>query len=1277
MDRTKKIKYSFLISFFLAFIIFNLSELTVKASTVVLPSEYYFVFNGQKKSSGSEYEMTMPEVLLNVTAGTWEPSTTVEWVSSEPRVVSLEPYDTSSESKSNFVKMIRKGPGYSTITAIVKHGTNSYSLSCVVKVGLSFDYQKTGMITTTTTKERVLIIDSIDPTSTASKKQVYLKYVDYTPEGGVTPVTGSAISADMVTWESNNEGVAKVSDTGLVTAVGAGTATITVTSNTMSSQDKPMKISMTVLVKPTFSLTFTNSANVTETYYSTSSKKDSSSVVKGVPSNFVINSNGTLGTNLKWVVYDAITEKKISEGTSDRMTYIVSNVSGNVSFSNVKAGTYEIYAFADDKYNQDTNAPYAYMKIVVPIALNDLNLTMTVGDTYNLIENSNIVGVGTFGIPKYLSGSQNIAYFNTKDYVITAKSKGTVSIELNYNTSMKLFTDPVDPIVINVTVIDGIALSTTSATLYTKGTLKLDAVVTDPTVPIVWSSSDPKVATVEDGLVTALKPGITTITAKQTINGVVKTAYCQITVQQSVSSIVLEPAEANLAIKEYLTIHAKVTPNDLKNVVLTWKSSNEKVVKISETNPLTVTVQGIAGGTAVVSAINQDNVVVGYTHITVRQPVTSIVLSETSATVSLSSKTLQIRATVYPETAQNKSVTWKSTDTSKATVDSNGKVTFLKPGTVTIIATSVDNPSVTAMCNLNIDVPVSSISLDTTSKTMYVGETIRLTYALTPSDATNNAVTWTSTNPSVATVDGSGKVTAKSVGSTVIILKAVDGGDSVYCTITVKSVAKGVKFDVSKLDLKQGEYYTLKTTFTPNDSTDTKLEWESSDTKVATVDKNGKVVAKSAGTAIIMAKTEAGGVAYCKVTVTVPVTGLVLNFTEKTIYIGQKFDLEVSISPSSATNKEVTWKSSNEKIVTVNNKGEIKGIKGGTAIITVITADGGVKETCVVTVREPVTTITLNHENYILGVNRSFMLKATVTSESATNPTVIWESSNPKIATVTQKGKVTGHKTGTVTITAIAADGSEVEASCEVRVVNPVTSITINKSYMNLMVGNRGTLKVTVEPSNATYKTLKWSSSDPSVAIVDDKGVVTALKEGKTTITAEAQDNSGQKVVCYVVVYDRVPSTGVTLQDKKITMISGETKVVQLVLIPATSTDTYTWSTDNPAVAKVDKKTGKITAKSTGTAYVTVMTESGKTATVEVNVIGLNMTSITLEQYTTYPYKLEVEGATSSVKWVVEDPKIAVINNGIVSTRGVGTTTITAIVNGRKLKCKLTVVKIK
>lgn len=139
-------------------------------------------------------------------------------------------------------------------------------------------------------------------------------------------------------------------------------------------------------------------------------------------------------------------------------------------------------------------------------------------------------------------------------------------------------------------------------------------------------------------------------------------------------------------------------------------------------------------------------------------------------------------------------------------------------------------------------------------------------------------------------------------------------------------------------------------------------------------------------------------------------------------------------------------------------------------------------------------------------------------------------------------------------------------------------------------------------------------------------------------------------------------------------MVVGETAVLQKAMNPSTSTDSAKWASDNKTVATVTTS-GKLTAKRPGIANITVMTESGKTATTKVTVVGLNTTNLVLEQYT--DYTLFVLGITSGVTWDVTDSEIAVVTGGKVSTRRVGTTTITATVNGRRLTCKLKVTKIK
>lgn len=1193
--------------------------------------------------------------------------TTITWRNSNGGVVTL------SGTTGDTVTMNRQGPGYTTVRADVTIGGRTYTLTRIIEVKLTIDHSPapggTGTIAVNYAENKVLELNK-DET-----RQIVLKYVEYDTSGDV--VTGAAITATDLDYVSSNTKVVTVNAAGKVTAVGAGDATITISTRTAGANDEVQRMTLRVMVIPTFTLVAESATGAAISY--NSGKTSDAVYVVGIPSNFTLESNGQPASNITWRIYDSSdtsTNKKPLVSGAGKITYTVNQLTNEVEFTEVKAGTYEIYAFSNSEFSVDSALSEAYMKIQVPIDIASKTITMIVGDVFDVFKGTNIPSVNTFS--NYHSSDQEVVVADNSTGRITAVARGTATVTCTYNNSLNLLNPAPGPMVLTIHVIDAISLSESSATIYTKGTLLLVANVTDSSAPITWTSSNTSVATVSGGLVTATtKSGETTITASQTIRGVVKKATCVVKVQASVDTITLDPDKVPLGIGDYKTITAIITPSTLSGVKLEWRTSDENVVAIDKAYDTSVTIKaGNTGGHAVITAVNKNNVVVGFSHITVQEPVTGITLSETSITTSVNGGRIQLRATIEPDTAINKDVSWTSSDNSKATVDGNGLVTIRKTGTVSIIATSVDNPAIRAICNINILVPVSSISLDETTKTMYSGQTARLGYTILPTNASDASVTWTSTNTSVATVDSTGLVTAKGVGSSVIILRSVEKGLAVYCTINVKKVATGIKLDVSTLDLAAGKTYVFKPTITPADSTEEAITWESSDTKIAIVDANGKVTGKAAGQTVIMAKLASGGTAYCKVTVTQPATGLILNYSEKTVYVGEKFEMTASVSPSTATQLGVKWESSNEKVAKITQKGEVTAVAGGVAIITATTLDGGYVANCVLTVREAVSKITINYQTYYLGIDKFAYLEATVSTPNATNQEVAWSSSDEDVVTVNQKGKITGHKLGYATITAMALDGSEVEATCEVRVVIPASSVTVNYNTVALLVGQTKKIKVSVKPDNATFKTATWSSSDGDIAVVDDDGTIIAKKAGSATITAEAKDNSGKKALIYVTVYDRIASSGITLQDKKVVLLPGEEKMVQMVLIPANSNDQATWSTDNAAVAKVDKKTGKITAKATGVAYVTAMTDSGKTATVEVVVIGLNFTELTLEQYTTYQYPLQVEGATSAVSWSIDNPNVAVVNNGVISSRGVGTATITAKVNGRKLTCKLTVVKI-
>lgn len=1252
-------RYGYLVILFLVMVMTQFFATRDYAKAGETLPKYNFYLDGNQLYTQKELALNSDNRILAVKPdnGIQDNKVTIKWESSNTSVVTFE---TGTDTK-NTTKLIRKGPGYATISVKISYETETVSEARELSVRVKVDYQ-VDLYDGSTWKDNTLFLTK-GISAKGQTKQINLKYLD-----NATSVTGDSISLFFL---SENNSVAEVDETkGLITAKGAGKTKISVMT---ANGSEPIKKEFNVVVTPIFGIDY-NDDGKADTDLSVENEQEAK-LIKEVPTKFTVISNAGNAKNLTWEVYKIVGKKKelIPANSEKLMTYIVNSSNGNVTFNNVKAGTYEIFAYVD-KAKKDF--PIAYMKIEVPIQIDDsAGIIMNVYDTYDIVFNSNLPDVDMVTIDEH-SNSISIS-----EGIITAEYEGSADVKIKYKPTSEVYGSSEihdKTFTLKIKVIDSFSLSMDSAIMYTGGTLQLVANRTN-SGGVDWTSSEEKVATVNKGLVTAIKEGTTIITATQNIGGVKKTATCTITVKKTVKSITIDPKELDLKFGDYKTIYAIIDDKELPGVKLHWKTSNPEIVDFTnDVKDLSATIKaGEVGGTAVITAINEDNIVVGYCHVKVHQPVKKVSFKTSEYTVDPSTKYLQLFPVIEPANASVKDIEWESSNKNIATVDKNGMVTIKKPGKVTIIARSKDDYEKMAICNIFITVPVSTIALDEKTKTMNVGDSVRLSYVLLPKDATNQTVTWTSSNTSIVSVDNSGKITAKGAGTAIIVLRSMDGGYTSFCTVTVKQVPSGIKFDKSTLELRTGENYQLKTTLVPKDSTNNSLVWETSDSKVAMVDENGKITAMGKGTAVISARTESGAIAYCNVTVKQAVEGLVLNFDEKTLYLGDSFQLKASMNPTGATQQGVTWKSSNTKVATVSKTGFVEGLSGGVVIITATTEDGGYTASCVVTVREFVTKIKLNHDSYKLGIDKTVTLVATVTPETSTNQKVTWTSSNEDVAVVNSKGKVTALKYGYTTITATAQDGSEAEATCEIRVVKPVTGVTLNKTYLSMVVGDSKKLKATITPSNATYRKAQWKSSDTSVATVDEDGVITALKEGSVTITASAKDNSGKKAVCYVTVRERVPSTGITAMDKKVVMVPGETKVVQVALSPSNSTDNYTWSSDNSAVAKVDKNTGRITAKSIGTANITVMTDSGKMTMIEVNVIGLNLTELTLEQYTTYPYRLEVEGATGPVSWSIDNNEVAVVSNGRVSSRAVGKATITAQVNGRKLTCKLKVVKIK
>ena len=273
------------------------------------------------------------------------------------------------------------------------------------------------------------------------------------------------------------------------------------------------------------------------------------------------------------------------------------------------------------------------------------------------------------------------------------------------------------------------------------------------------------------------------------------------------------------------------------------------------------------------------------------------------------------------------------------------------------------------------------------------------------------------------------------------------------------------------------------------------------------------------GTTTITVTTNDGGkTAKCTVTVKpIAVTGVTLNKTSADLNAGSTLTLTATISPSNATNKKVTWKSSNTGIATVTDKGVVKGIKAGKATITVTTTDGKKTASCTITVKVPVKSVSIKNKITIIK-GEKYTLKANITPDNATNKGVTWSSSDTKVAKVSGKGVVTAKKKGTAYITVTTNDGKKT-ATCKVTVKNPVKvkSVSLNKTKKTLKKGKTFKLKATITPKDATVKTVTWKSSNKKVATVSKSGKVTAKKAGKATITVTTDD--GKKTAkCKITV---------------------------------------------------------------------------------------------------------------------------------------------------------------
>ena len=700
----------------------------------------------------------------------------------------------------------------------------------------------------------------------------------------------------------------------------------------------------------------------------------------------------------------------------------------------------------------------------------------------------------------------------------------------------------------------------------------------------------------------------------------------------------------------------------------------------------------------------------------------SISLGETEKTMTRgASDTLEVTAT--PTNALiGKTVEWTTSNDQVVTVDQEGNIEAVSIGEATVTATVEDK---TASVHITVNAPaLEAINISGESTSVMKGKKLQLTAEFVPADADADPdqIVWSSSDESVATVDQNGLVTAVENGDTVIT--ATYGEITGSCTVTVETIPlKGIRINTESTTIHLGETEKLEVIYNPENTTDDRtVTWSSSDDKVASVAADGTVTAVGVGSAVIKAAVGENFTAECKVTVDAPLKAIVPDETEMNIIKGQTDVITYKLDPVETTDdKTVTFTSSDESVATVDEKGTVKGIKAGTAIIT-LTGVNGITATVTVTVKEiPIDAVVLDKASAVVEKGETVELTATVQPEDTTDDdkTITWSSSDETVATVssetTQPGEkvtvTTTDKGGKATITAKAWNGTE--AVCEIIVPVHVETVTLPGS-VSLEKGETDMLELSYSPKDHDDKitSVEWTSSDETVASVDAEGMVKALKEGTAQITAVVSviRMGSETPVQLDAVQTTVKVTENHLNAELGAMLAFEKMEDPLLKNQSIDMDTLlnledildanditdeisiAWTSSDEEVAAIDQ-TGRLTGlaagKTTIKAVITATNGAGEvigtySVETEVEVKEIALESIAFDKI----IKEMVEGQTEELHiiynpenttdtrdavWSSSDESVLTVADGRITAVKAGKATVTAKVGDKEVSCEILV----
>lgn len=496
-----------------------------------------------------------------------------------------------------------------------------------------------------------------------------------------------------------------------------------------------------------------------------------------------------------------------------------------------------------------------------------------------------------------------------------------------------------------------------------------------------------------------------------------------------------------------------------------------------------------------------------------------------------------------------------------------------------------------------------------TAITIGVGETKQFNAINLKNDTVTSAVHWESDNTAVVSVDYKGLITGISDGTAKITVTSADGKYKASCSVTVSSVLSGVKFEINSLEMEKGSQATLKVNLIPSNVTNVTLNWVTGDPKIVTVS-DGVVTAVGNGTTTIVVNDSDGKFAdFCTITVVTTVTDVELDEHMITLNKGTTHKLNATLIPEGASDPTITWTTSNPDIATVGEDGTVTAITGGAAIITATSANGKT-DICNVVVTSPVEGVTLDQENLVLNIGQVQQLIASILPADANNQEVVWNSSDLSVLTVDAFGMINTLKAGTAVVTVTTVDGY-FTASCNITVKNFVTDILFETEGSALEQGKTLQLIPTFLPEDADTPVLTWTTSDPTIAVVDEFGNVSAIGLGNAVITVTTETGVSASFNINVIELE-ILIEKIEVESIIFVKVANSFKLA-ISVIPANTTEGYTITSGDPSIIKVAPDGTLVPLKAGGT-VITVTSKSGKVSA-KCGVYVEELTPDELKQY--------------------------------------------------------------